>query len=205
MKPNLGITTFVRLSRVSQFLCSFLSPEVMQINQLGMKNVCLFFLAAFLILSCSKKGDSGRVHSVNWEARVTNQKDISMLVQGSTYLPVYSSIYQLHENKTYDLTVTASIRNISPADTVYLQKANYYGTDGQLVRKYLQHPVYIKPLETLEIVIYEKDRAGGTGGNFVFDWAAKSEQKAPLFEAVMISTSGQQGLSFLTRGVRIDR
>ncbi|MTK53613.1 DUF3124 domain-containing protein [Paludibacter sp.] len=170
-----------------------------------MKTISLFLLATFLILSCSKKGDSGRVHSVNWETRVVNPKNISMLVHGSTYLPVYSSIYQMHENKTYDLTVTASIRNISPADTVYLVKANYYGTDGQLVRKYLQHPVYVKPLETLEIVIYEKDRAGGTGGNFVFDWAAKSEQKAPLFEAVMISTSGQQGLSFLTRGVRIDK
>lgn len=177
----------------------------LKINFVRMRYISILLLFVFVFYGCAKKANPAKVHTVNWEARAINQKNLSRFVQGRTYLPVYSQIYQMHENKTYDLTVTASIRNISPADTVYLQKANYYGTDGHLVRKYLQHPVYIKPLETLEIVIYEKDRAGGTGGNFVFDWAAKSEQKAPLFEAVMISTSGQQGLSFLTRGVRIDR
>lgn len=170
-----------------------------------MKNFAVVLLAILALVGCVKKNESKRVHAVNWEARIANMTQNVKLVEGSTYLPVYSQIYQLHENKTYDLTVTASIRNVSPKDTIYLQRADYYGTDGHLVRKYLRHPVYLKPLETVEIVIYEADRAGGTGNNFVFDWAAKSESEAPLFEAVMISTSGQQGLSFLTRGVRIDR
>jgi hypothetical protein len=169
-----------------------------------MKQFGIMLLAAFVLCGCNKKSGVGPVHAVNWEARRASD-NLAHWVQGATYLPVYSQIYQLHANKTYDLTVTASIRNISPKDTVFLQKADYYGTDGRLVRKYLTHAVYLKPLETAEIVIYEKDRAGGTGGNFVFDWAAKRESEAPLFEAIMISTSGQQGLSFLTRGVRINR
>jgi hypothetical protein len=170
-----------------------------------MKKFGIVLLAVLVLSGCAKKSGNGPVHKPDWKARKAMPIDFSHWVQGATYLPVYSQIYQLHANKTYDLTVTASIRNISPKDTVILQKADYYGTDGELVRQYLNHSVFLKPLETVEIVIYEKDRAGGTGGNFVFHWAAKSESEAPLCEAVMISTSGQQGLSFLTRGVRIDR
>lgn len=168
-----------------------------------MKNIVFLFLTLIALYSCQKQ--SGKhIHTIDWESRIASV-DLQSYVEGRTYLPVYSQIYQMHESKTYDLTVTASIRNVSPSDTIYLQKADYYGTDGRIVRHYLQHTVFLKPLETVEIVIYEKDRAGGTGGNFLFDWAAKKESNAPLTEAVMISTSGQQGLSFLTRGVRIDR
>lgn len=168
-----------------------------------MKNILFLLLTLLGAYGCQKPSGK-QIHSIDWESRITN-KDLRSYMEGRTYLPVYSQIYQLHENKTYDLTVTASIRNVSATDTIYLQKADYYGTDGQLVRHYLQHAVYVKPLETVEIVIYEKDKAGGTGGNFLFDWAAKRESQAPLTEAVMISTSGQQGISFLTRGVRTDR
>lgn len=144
------------------------------------------------------------IHPVNWESRIASIP-LQDSVFGRTYLPVYSQIYQMHENKTYDLTVTVSIRNTSSMDTLYLQRADYYGTQGRLVRKYLTHAIYLKPLETIEIVIYENDNAGGSGGHFLFDWAARKRSEAPLTEAVMISTSGQQGLSFLTRGVAVER
>ena len=56
-------------------------------------------------------------------------------------------------------------------------------------------------MQTIEIVIDENDIEGGTGANFIFDWLATKSTHAPYFEAVMISTSGQQGLSFTTKGV----
>ena len=58
-------------------------------------------------------------------------------------------------------------------------------------------------METLEIIIEEDDTEGGSGANFIFDWAVNNEKNPPLFEAVMISTHGTQGLSFTTRGVQI--
>ena len=58
-------------------------------------------------------------------------------------------------------------------------------------------------METIEIVIEEQDIEGGSGANFVFNWATLNDKNPPLFEAVMISTYGQQGLSFTTRGVQI--
>ena len=57
-------------------------------------------------------------------------------------------------------------------------------------------------METVEIVIDENDKEGGTGANFHFDWRIKPLSNEPLFEAVMISSFGQ-GLSFTTQGKRI--
>jgi hypothetical protein len=44
--------------------------------------------------------------------------------------------------------------------------AKYYNTQGTLLRSYFEHPIYLAPLETVEIVIDEGDREGGTGANF---------------------------------------
>ncbi|MFV0591409.1 MAG: DUF3124 domain-containing protein [Draconibacterium sp.] len=125
------------------------------------------------------------------------------LEYGKTYLPVYSHIYHVHEHRTYDLTVTVSIRNVSLADTVYILHGDYYNTKGDKIREYFKKPVFVRPMETIEIVIAEDDIEGGSGANFVFDWAASNKKNPPLFEAVMISTYGEQGVSFLSRGVRI--
>ena len=71
------------------------------------------------------------------------------------------------------------------------------------VETYLDHPNYVAPLETVEIVISEKDDTGGSGANFLFDWAIHPGTPEPLFEGIMISTIGSQGLSFTTQGVRV--
>jgi hypothetical protein len=139
----------------------------------------------------------------DWSHRIATIKTPdSLLIKGSTYLPIYSEIYQRNQNFTFDLTATVSIRNISIADTIYLYKADYYNTHGELIHKYFDYPVYVKPMETLEIVVDEDDKKGGTGANFVFDWSVKKNSLIPFFEAVMISTTGQQGLSFTTQGIR---
>ena len=122
---------------------------------------------------------------------------------GSTYLSVYSQIYSFSENAIHDLTATVSFHNTSRSENIIITKADYFNTDGDIIKSYVNNPVYIRPLETLQIVIAEEDEDGGTGGNFIFDWAKAPETSEPLFEAVMISTVGQQGLSFTTTGKRI--
>jgi hypothetical protein len=117
---------------------------------------------------------------------------------------VYSRIYSFTEQKTHNLTVTASIRNTSLSDTVYISKAEYYNSHGKPIQSYLDSPIYIAPLETIEIVIDEVDQKGGTGANFIFEWEKKPDTSEPLFEGVMISTYGTQGLSFTTQGIRIE-
>ena len=89
------------------------------------------------------------------------------------------------------------------ADTVYLQSAKYFDTQGTLIRTYFSNLIFVAPMETLEIVIDENDLEGGTGGNFIFEWRKGVATNPPYFEAVMISTSGQQGISFTTVGQQL--
>ncbi len=164
----------------------------------------LHCIAVFLLvlISCQEKNKKAFLEPVNWEERRASVERIADLKQASSYLSVYSEIYQFSDRQTYDLTATISMRNISSTDTMFIMKADYYNTHGDLIRSYIQKPVYIKPMETIEVVIGQEDKEGGTGANFIFDWATKPRAQAPVFEAVMISTSGQQGLSFTTQGIK---
>lgn len=143
------------------------------------------------------------VDPVNWEKRAVSISEGDSLINGSSYLSVYSEIYSQTEHITHDLTVTISMRNISSDDSIYINRAQYFNTQGKLIRTYFDQTIYIAPLEAVEIVIDERDQEGGTGANFIFDWSIPAGSPAPLFEGVMISTSGQQGLSFTTQGIRI--
>ncbi len=168
-----------------------------------MKNIFFYIPIIFLFFSCHEEKEISSINVENWGKRKASVAQIDSLTYGKTYLPVYSQIYQLHEHKKYDLTVTVSLRNISTKDTIYILSAEYFNESGGSIRKYFNHTIFLKPLETAEIVIDELDKEGGTGGNFMFDWAVKNENNLPLFEAIMISTTGQQGLSFSTRGVQV--
>ncbi len=167
-----------------------------------MEKITSLALIILLALACNGAQKSVSIAPVNWSGRKMNLPASDSLLHHSTYLSVYSEIYHIGEGKTFNLTVTVSMRNISSTDTVYIERADYFDTHGALIRTYFDYPIYISPLETLEIVIDESAGKGGTGGNFIFDWAIKDGSNEPLFDAVMISTSGQQGLSFTSQGVK---
>jgi len=168
-----------------------------------MKTITRIILVCLVFLSCQKKIDNYLVQQSDWESRKSEITNFNDYTQGKTYLPVYSHIYHIHEHKTFDLTITISIRNVSMTDSIYILKADYYNTVGTHIRQYIENPVFIKPLETAEIIIEEHDMEGGSGANFVFNWAMKNEINPPLFEAVMISPYDQHGSAFTTRGIRI--
>ncbi|MGB3851858.1 MAG: DUF3124 domain-containing protein [Tunicatimonas sp.] len=161
-------------------------------------------VALLTALSCTSppNEEDGIIGPVDWERRKVQLTAPDSLVRESSYLSVYSEIYQRSDQLTYNLTTTVSIRNISATDSVFILHADYYNTQGDRLRTYVDDPVYLRPLETIEIVIDESDQTGGTGANFIFEWATRPRGHEPLFEAVMISTNGQQGLSFTTRGVK---
>jgi len=167
-------------------------------NKLGI-GLCALFLA----LSCSEEKKVSHLDSVNWEKKYIDLPATDTLMKGSSYLSIYSSIYDGTEKTLHHLTATASMRNVSHTDSIYVLKAEYYNTKGDLIRTYFNQPIFLKPLETIEIVIDQDDKYGGTGANFVFNWAVKSNNHEPIFEAVMISTTGQQGISFTTRGIKL--
>ncbi|MBT8177980.1 MAG: DUF3124 domain-containing protein [Eudoraea sp.] len=169
-----------------------------------MKHTLKIVLLIIIMQSCNDQVDISSINPVNWEKRAIEIKNIDSLTQGKTYLSVYSQIYSETEHRTHDLTVTVSMRNTNNLDTVFVNKAEYFDTKGNSIRTYFNKPIFIVPMETVEIIIDESDKEGGTGANFLFDWTIKPNSNDPLFEAIMISTSGQQGLSFSTQGKKIN-
>ncbi|MBT8282180.1 MAG: DUF3124 domain-containing protein [Muriicola sp.] len=169
-----------------------------------MKYILAFSFFVLLILSCQEQKEYSSIDPVNWEKRTIVPSGRDSMIVGSTYLSVYSQIYSQTEHVTHDLTATVSMRNFNRKDTVYLTSAQYFDTKGNLIRTYFNRAIFIAPMETIEIVIDENDKEGGTGANFLFDWTTAYGIHEPHFEAVMISTSGQQGLSFASQGIRVD-
>lgn len=116
------------------------------------------------------------------------------------YIPVYSHIYQLNQQKTFNLTATLSFRNADLNRTLRLTKVLYYDSQGDLVKNYLKEPLPIKPLASTSFVVEENDLRGGVGANFIVTWESEELVYPPIVEAVMISTSQQQGISFVSKG-----
>ena len=168
-------------------------------------HVLLILTCVLLVSSCKEPQELSSIAIENWDDREAHEFMLDSLDFGHSYLSVYSQIYSLSEHRQHDLTATISIRNTSVNDSIFILNAEYYNTQGELLRSYFDHPIYLAPLETVEIVIDEGDREGGTGANFLFDWRIKQGSNEPLFEAIMISTSGQQGLSFTTNGIQAKR
>lgn len=165
--------------------------------------VVLIFMTILFFSSCKENKEEIEIKSNNFETRIADNIEKDSLKLGATYLPVYSHVYQMHGNNNLYLTITTSIRNTSTTDSIYVFSADYYNTSGEKIRKYINKPIYIKPLETIEIIIEQVDKEGGSGANFIFNWGLNDKKNIPLIEAVMISTYGQQGVSFTTKGTQI--
>lgn len=168
-----------------------------------MKNIVLVTIIFLSFLSCRQPRELSSTNPINWEKRTLKTSLTDSLESGSTFLSIYSQVYMRTDQDYTDLTATVSLHNPNTTDTVFVDRAVYYNTQGNPIRTYFKNTIFIKPMETVQIVIDGIDNEGGTGANFIFDWKIRPDVSAPLFEAVMISTYGQQGISFVTEGKRI--
>ncbi|TXF88160.1 DUF3124 domain-containing protein [Neolewinella aurantiaca] len=167
----------------------------------------IMLLLALLVVSCDPSPPAREITSIpaeDWTRRQAEVFATDSMETGSTYLSSYSEIYTKSETHTFSLTGTISLRNINLKDTVYIEGADYHKTDGEQIRSYFDTPIYLAPLETVSIIITEGDLEGGTGDNFVFRWRKPVGSHDPFFEGIFISVYGQQGISFTTRGIRIN-
>ena len=123
----------------------------------------------------------------------------------SVYVPIYSDIYSRSKDVHFLLTATLSIRNTSYSDTLLISTIDYFDTQGELVRNYLDKTIFIKPMASIDYVINQDDDTGGTGANFIVILHTQSNTVRPVIQSVMISTNGQQGIAFTTEGISISK
>jgi hypothetical protein len=161
-------------------------------------------LLLLLITVCSCKRPNSLISKTDPEsAPKLLTKEFNFPVEADVYIPIYSDIYCRTRNFKVLLTATLSIRNTSQKDTLYIKEVDYYDSSGNFVRNYLEQPIYLNPMETIDYVIDEDDDTGGSGANFMVTWGA-SNQLLPIFQAVMLGSVGQQGITFTTEGTTVN-
>lgn len=133
--------------------------------------------------------------------RRVNETAVDSLLR-EVYVPIYSDIYNQTRDSRTLLTATLSIRNTSIRDSLFIRKIDYYNTEGDLVRSYINQTIYLRPMESIDYVIEQQDKAGGSGANFLIDWYSRKPLH-PLFQAVMVGGLGSQAFSFTTEGVEV--
>lgn len=126
------------------------------------------------------------------------------LSKGATvYVSIYSHIYAGPKRIIYNLAAMLSIRNTDPKFQITIMKADYYNSEGKMVKKYLKEPLTLDPLATKEFYIQEYDTSGGSGANFIVTWSSKETVNKPIIEGIMTGLRSGQGISFRCPGQEI--
>lgn len=121
----------------------------------------------------------------------------------AVYVPVYSHVYS-NGGQPYLVETTLSVRNTDPRKPVVLSSVSYFDTKGVLVKDYLPQPLQLAPLESIEFLVEKQDISGGSGANFVVEWAADTVVNEPMIETVMIGFNGSNSISLIRAGIPID-
>ena len=164
--------------------------------------ICLVFLVG--CISPPTAQISSNQTNLPTSSQISPQKikldETVKIVMGQTiYVPIYSEIHHF-KGRTLPLAATLSVRNSDPHNSIIITSVNYYNSHGELVKQYLDSPLKLVPLASTDFVVEQDDRTGGSGANFLVEWVAETKVYEPIVEAVMVSTTSQQGISFVSQG-----
>lgn len=121
-------------------------------------------------------------------------------VSGGFYVPAYSSVAMSQGRLRVDFSVTLSVHNASETQPLVVKRIAYFDTAGKMVESYLKAPVALKPLATVSVFIPTDDVRGGTGANFLVDWASSGEIAEPVVEALMVGGVANAHYAFVSQG-----
>ncbi|MBL1213793.1 MAG: DUF3124 domain-containing protein [Ignavibacteriae bacterium] len=167
-------------------------------------NYFIFFLILIIFSSCEKENKTLKnekhlpenilplSQEYSWE-QSNSDNDFGEIL----FVPVYSTIYH-QSDRTFDLTATLSIHNVDINSNITVIKTDYYNTDGKLMQRFIKDEIVLTPLQSEQFIIKQTDKSGGTAAKFIVQWVSEEQVLKPIVEAVMISTSSQQGISFKT-------
>jgi len=171
--------------------------------------MCHIRIAGLVALACvlplpmpSAQAQTGPIEQ-NFTNSLTALPTEALTVSGAFYVPVYSSVSMSQGKLRADFSVTLSVHNASETRPLVLKRIAYFDTSGKIVENFLKSPVALKPFSTIEVFIAAADIRGGTGANFVVDWAATSEIAEPVVEALMVGGVGSGHYAFVSQGRRI--
>jgi len=165
--------------------------------------MCHIRIAGLVALACvlalPAQAQTGPIEQ-NFTNSLTALPTEALTMSGAFYVPVYSSVSMSQGRLRADFSVTLSVHNASETRPLVLKRIAYFDTSGKIVENFLKSPIALKPFSTIEVFIATTDTRGGTGANFVVDWAAIGEIAEPAVEALMVGGVGSGHYAFVSQG-----
>lgn len=167
-----------------------------------MKNSAIAIALILLMVSCGRDDMEKAFHLPSEEYKFTEVDTAKAPTRSTFYVPIYSHIYLLNGTRRINLAATLSVRHTTFADTVYVTKVDYYSGSGKLLKKYIDKPLLLEPMHSVEFVVAESEDQGGAGANFMVECRTKEGVADPLVQAVMVTSYNASGISFTTEGIK---
>ncbi len=139
------------------------------------------------------------------ELEITSEVDRSQFAYKQTfYVPIYSDIYIDRENRKVLLSATLSVRNTTMTKPLYINKIDYYSTEGAFVKSYVNSPIELPAMGTLNYIVEKEEDKGGSGANFIIEVEGIDDTVKPVIEAIMIGDFSNKGFAFTTQGTPVN-
>lgn len=172
-----------------------------------MRTILYIIIFAIVLSSCAtqqpnpdKKSKALETSSITIDSKLIEKEKSEAITGQVVYIPTYSYIYFRNKNSSINLAATLSIRNTDSVNPITIASVLYYDSEGKLIHSYLSQPLSLQPMASKEYLVEEEDIRGGLGASFLVEWYAKANVSEPILEAVMVSSSSGQGLSFVSNG-----
>ena len=133
-------------------------------------------------------------------AKAIAESDTKLSKGETVYVSVYSNVFVGSVKERFQLSSMLSVRNTDPKHPITLMTADYYNTDGRIVKSYIFTPVRLNPLASKYYFVEPQDERGGEGANFIVKWTAEQHVNQPIIETLMLNLYGKQGLAFRCSG-----
>ncbi len=171
----------------------------------GLAIVGVSLTLTLLLAGCEGKQPGGIIDRAGISEPPPEGEPIGAPRLRTVYVPAYSHLPQSGKSRPIMLSILLSVRNVDTSAIITLTHVDYFDTSGHRVRRYLDAPRKLRPLETAEFIVDTVDDAGGSGANFLVYWEGPSDAHSLLTECVMSGQMLAGYVSFTSRGVELDR
>ncbi len=165
-----------------------------------MKSIIFLSLVVLGILLSGCSNNSSQLVQQPLPTLQAHVNSLNIVTGQVIFVPAYSEIFFGTSDQVLPLTTTLAIHNTDPDHSIIIKSVRYYDTDGALVKDYVDQPVELKAMATTGFVVASSDTSAGWGANFMVEWGAESPVYEPVVEAVMVSSRGTEGVSFISEG-----
>ncbi|MBI5250892.1 MAG: DUF3124 domain-containing protein [Desulfomonile tiedjei] len=116
------------------------------------------------------------------------------------YVPAYSYVRIGERAHQFELAVNLCIRNTDTTRAITILSVDYHAANGRILKRYLDKPVELKSLASMDFYQEPSDISGGLAPSFIIKWKSVNRVSEPIAEAAMVGDRSGLGVSFMSVG-----